>query len=106
MIKAIHFLGTLIIGLANLIKFLSIMLKFIIFVSFFIGIFMGVMIGFFDLISPDYNFYGHIAWDIVAVVIGAGLLYLAWDKTRIQDREYQKRLDNLRNYDGLYDKNK
>jgi hypothetical protein len=69
-----------------------------IFVLFFMGIFGGVMIGFFDLISPDYNFYGHVAWDIVAVVIGAGLLYLTWEKTIKQEREYNKKLEEIRDW--------
>ena len=102
MIKIVRLIGVLIIALANLIRFLSTLLKFMLFVGFFIGIFMGVMIGFFDLISPDYNFYGHIAWDIIAVVIGAGLLYVVWDKTKIQEREYNQKLDKLRDYDNNY----
>jgi prolipoprotein diacylglyceryltransferase len=89
--KVIRFTGIIIIGLANLIAFLSTMLKFMLFAGFFVGVFMGVMMGVFDLIMPDHNFYGHIAWDIVAVVIGAGLLYLTWDKTRTQDREHNKK---------------
>jgi len=96
MIKAIRFLGTVIIFLADAIKYLSVMLKFMLFAGFFMGIFGGVMIGFFDLISPDYNFYGHVAWDIVAVVIGAGLFYLTWEKMVKQDREYNKQLEKLR----------
>lgn len=106
MIKAIRFLGTLIIGLANLIKFLSSTLKLLIFFSFVMGIMVGVMVGFLGLVSPEYGFYGHIAWDIIAVVIGVGLLYLAWDKTKIQDKNYQKNIDILKDYDGWYEKNK
>lgn len=98
MIKTIRFLGKVILFLARTIELLSTVLKFMVFVLFFMGIFGGVMLGFFDLISPHYSFYGHIAWDIVAVVIGAGLLYLTWEKTIKQEREYNKKLEDLRKW--------
>lgn len=99
MIKIIRFIGTLIIFLANVITYLNTFLKFVLFLGILIGIFVGVLIGVFDLISPDYSVYGHLWLDIVAVVIGAGLLYLTWDKTRTQEREYNEKLEKIRNHD-------
>lgn len=94
MIKTIRFFGIFIICLANLFGFLSTALKFMIFISFFMGIFMGVLIGFLGLLTPDYSFYGHIGWNILATTIGIGLVYLSWDKIKTEDSKYYRNLEN------------
>ena len=95
--KTIRFLGKVILFLARTIEILSTMLKFTIFVIFFVGLFMGCTIGIVDLFYP----LGHMEipfWlNILALVIGVGSIWLASDKLRAEDREYKKKMNELRN---------
>lgn len=97
MIKTIRFLGKVILFLARTIEVLSTVLKFMVFVTFFVGLFMGCAIGITDLFYPVGYTEIPLWLNILALVIGVGSIWLASDKLRAEDREYKKKMNGLRN---------
>jgi hypothetical protein len=97
-----NFIGNILIGLAEFIKFLRNALILSLLAGIVIGIFMITMIGFFDLMGyvlPNntefqMNVLGKPIWDIIAVVIGGGTMWVGISKTIESDKQERKRLEN------------
>jgi hypothetical protein len=97
MIKTIRFLGGVIMFLARTIEVLSNVLKFMVFMSVVIGLFIGCFIGIMDLIHPTEYISLPLWLNILAVVVGGGCIWLASDKLRAEDRAHNEKMSELRN---------
>ena len=97
MIKTVRFFGTLLIGLAKGIEVISSILRLVFIMFLFVGVFIGSFTGVIDLVTPiEYLPFEIPLWaNILSVVVIVGCFWLAFDKMRIEEKEYKK---NFKNY--------
>lgn len=75
-----YWIGTFLIFFSKFLLGVRTTLLMMLTISIVMGVAALTMIGFFDLITPEFNTFGKVYWDIIAVVIGGSTMWLGYTK--------------------------
>ena len=96
-----HFIGSMLIGLAGIIRGLNNALIFMLLIGIGLGIFMFTLLAFMDLVhiampvmNPEYeviDVFKKPVWSVVVFVLGSATMWLGIQKMYLEDKKERKK---------------